>query len=722
MDAELAAVQPKMILALGATAAKAMAGKAKITQVHGEIFSKGGYRVMPAFHPAYCLRDPSKLPALTHDLERLVRAMRGEEPSGDIDYRMLTSKNFDKFIEDLRNTTEYSFDVETSNLRWFDRKTFRIRTLNLGLDNRSWVVHFEVKGTPLYRRPDAQFRMIMLIADLLKGKTSIGQNGKYDTLCILFQYGVYFDLDFDTMLASHVLNENEPHDLEYISRVYLDAPSYDIPLKEKTTEEFSERRVEYGAKDGDYTRRLRSRFAAMLREDPRVKRLFYQLVMPAARAMARVESRGLTIDMPEFTKTEIKIRAEVEDLSGKLKAVKDINWNAAPQVAGVLFGDLGLKSTVLTDGGKPSTGEAALVDLKGKHEVVDLLIKYRERAKFLSTYIEGWKEYIVDGRLYLGYKLHGTVTGRYSSRLHQIPRDGEIRSLVTAPLGWVFGQADLSQAELRIAAELSGDLELISCFRPGGQDVHWRTLLHMIGAGHTDATELSLWTARRITSLKRITLTDALEILSKQGHDKAIEHDKSWKEWRKKAKAINFGYVFGMYENKFIETAKTKYGWEPTWEEAHAIRQGYFELYRSVIPWHDKQKRICRIDGGVRNLFGRLRRLPGINSTDRELRGEAERQSINSPVQGTIGDWKAAAVIDIDAKIDPDELAIVGEHHDAILFIVRNDHVVQRRVLPIVRESMRKPSLLERFKIRTSVPMESEIELGKWGSGKKWNG
>lgn len=724
LDSEIEIVKPKYILALGRIASKALIRKAKITQVHGDFIEKDGQVIMPAFHPAYALRDPSKLPPLQHDLERLARALKGEKLQSEIEWKIVTPKTFDRFIAELRATEQFSFDCETSSLHWF-KPDFRIRCINFGLDHTSWVLHLDVIGSPLYTRFEAQQRILRVIAELLKEKTSIAQNGKFDNLCLYSRYGIRFPLDFDVMLASHLCNENEPHDLEYLSRVYLDAPSYDIPLKEKTTEHPSARRDEYGAKDGRYTYDLKGVFAKTLRENRELRRLFYELVMPAARAMEDVEREGITIDLPQMVETgaeiaaaRVLVLAELQKLAGR-----EINWNAPAQIADLFYGDFKLPVTVRTDKGAPSTGEAALVDLKGKHPIISLLIKYREYEKFLSTYIDGWQEYIVNGKLHLGYKLHGTVTGRWSSRLHQVPRDGQIRSLAIAPPGWEFGQADLSQAELRIAAELSGDVELCSCFRPGGEDVHWRTLRYMIGAGTSgEYAKPAIETAAKLAKVKSIGLSDALEVLREHRHDEAIEIWKPWKEARKKAKAVNFGFVFGMYEKKFIETAKTKYDWEPTYDEAHAFRQAYFELYHDIPAWHERQKKLAHLNGGVRNLFGRLRRLPGIHSSDREIRSEAERQAINSPVQGAIGDWKAASLVEICETLPRDRIRIVGEHHDAILFIVRKDPKIQARVLPALREIMRKPKLLEGFKIRMSVPMESEIELGPWGSGKPWRG
>jgi DNA polymerase-1 len=241
----------------------------------------------------------------------------------------------------------------------------------------------------------------------------------------------------------------------------------------------------------------------------------------------------------------------------------------------------------------------------------------------------------------------------------------------------------------------------------------------MVGSGRSkEYYDPAIRTARELGGYGKLNLTDAIEILGKAGHSKAIEIWKPWKEGRKKAKAINFGFVFGMYENKFIQQAKTKYQWDCTYEEAQAFRQAYFELYRGIPPWHDKQKALVRSDGYVRNLFGRLRRLPGIYSSDKELRSECERQAINAPVQGTIGDWKAAALIEIEESIPHDQLRIVGEHHDALLIIFRDEF--RDLVLPRVRAIMRRPKLLDIFKVKTAVPMDSEIEIGNWGAGKAY--
>lgn len=732
LNQEVSSVGPKYIIALGAPAAKAVLRKSKITQDHGKLVPKGNAIGMPVYHPAYVLRNMGRfLPAMRNDLKRLRRAMDGElEEDVDVKWKVVTAKTLKWFLKEFKEAEDFSFDVETSSLNWFDPEQ-TIRCLGVGLPKRSWVIPLDMPTSPYEGALWKAKPLIKLLAQLARGKTATGQNAKFDNHWLNVKFGVQFYLDFDVMLAHHLIDENQAHDLEYLARIELDAPEYDIPTAEKKggklhTEDGRQRFFEYNCKDTWYTLRLYWKFRKHLKDERNLWRLFYRLVMPAARALQEIEEVGLTLDLEKYAQVEKDVKRQLAEQLEKLQQRAEeyggrINWNAPGQVAKLLYDRIGIECKVFTDKGNPSTGEEALLEIKGSHEVADELIKYRELERFVSTYLDGWKEFTVDGQLYLSYKLHGTVTGRYSSRLHSVPRDGTIRNLVIAPPGWKFAQADLSQAELRIAAELSGDLELANCFRPGGVDVHWRTMLHTVGTGASgEYHKLAIETAKKFlknTGL-HLKLSESLEVLLKFGHEAAIALDKAWKEARKRGKSINFGFVYGMYEKKFIETCKLKYGYEPTFEEASAFRQAYFELYPGIIRWHERQKKLVRLDGYVTNMFGRVRRLPEIFSSDKGKRMEAERQSINSPVQGVIGDWKAAAMVEIHETIDRDKLKIVGEHHDALLMIVRDG--CEDEVLPKVRKIMRKPALLETFKVKMRVPMESEIEVGPWGAGVKY--
>lgn len=747
LEKELSVLKPEYVITLGATAMKAVLGKAKITQEHGKVFEKNGRKIIPIYHPAYCLRDPSKLPDFKRDWKSVARLLgvgeEEEEAPQELEWEVVTHKTLLKFMRRFEDAPEFSIDLETSGLFPWDGKG-SIRCVNIGLPKRAYVIPFDLPFSEFQDR-DIQGKILRELLDKAEDKWCVTQNGKFDNHWIWTYTKRRFFINFDTMLAHHILDENNQHDLEAISREELGVSSYDIPLAEKNgtapwdlfhkgqkeaCREMLKRVYKYSAEDACYTLRAGRSLRKKIEADHTQKRLFYRLVMPGARAMGEVESRGLTLDLRRFAEVEkdtlerlTAVKQKLDDsarLTVRKGVSRKVNWNSPAQIGKLLYENLKLPVLVKTDKGAPSTGEAAILALQGRHPVVDNLTEYRELEKFRSTYLDGWKPFMVEDRIYFSYKIHGTVTGRYSSRLHQVPRDGRIRNLATAPKGWVFVQADVSQAELRVAAVASQDQELMKCFREN-IDVHWRTLLYMVSIGAApNYIEPAIDTAKQLEGREKApNLTEALEILIRRGHDAAIGVWKGWKEARKKAKAVNFGFLYGMYEKKFIETAKLKYQFEPTFEEAHEMREGYFRLYRSLPTWHDRQKRFVKLDGQVRSLSGRIRHLPTIYSSDKMVRMEAERQAINSPIQGFIGDYKVMALIEIHEKLDPKKLMIVGEHHDAILMIAKESCLEE--TLPVVHRIMKSPSLLKTFKIDLPIPMDSEIEVGPWGAGKVWN-
>lgn len=738
LDEEIAEIKPKAIIALGALATKAVLKKTKITEIHGRVTEENGVLSAAIFHPAYVLRDPSKLQFFEQDIERFARYLRGEGRAATVQWDIVRRENLKKFVFDLKRCIEHSFDLETSGLKWYNPDDRYIRCVGLGLQfedgtDFGWVIPMEMPGSP-FHNSRLQIEIMDIVFDLLEGKPACAHNGKFDNLWLINVVKRKFRLTFDTMLASHTLDENTSNDLKSNVRSTLDEPDYDIDLETKKGMQGASplRLYKYNAFDCVYTLRLKHVYMKALQADYSLRRLFFQLVMRAARAFEDIDGNGLYVNLKRMKQTEesnaielAKVLAELNEMAAEHTRA-EINWNSPQQVAKFLYVDLGLKCVVTTDKGAPSTGEEALLAIKAQHPIADKLVRYRELEKFRSTYLDGWKEFMVGARLYLSTKLHGTVTGRYSNRLHQVPRDGTIRNLVEAPEGWEFVQADLSQAEMRVAAIMSGDTELLTCYRRG-VDVHWRTLIETIGAGATgEYVEPARRTGAEILSQGRKakklpSVTEALAAMFEVGPDLCLKIWSGWKEARKKAKAVNFGYLFGMMEKKFIETATLKYGFTPTFEEAERSRETFFRLYPGLVKWHSKQRRLVRLNGFVRNFAGRLRRLPGIHSSEWSVSSECERQAINSPVQGYIGDHKAMAVIEINETFDRDtELRVVGEVHDAILMWVRP--AVKDRVLPQVKAIMREPKLLKTFKIKLSVPLEADIDVGPWGAGVKFRG
>lgn len=730
LEKELAALRPSYVVTAGVPATKTLfRGKAKINQFHGEIIEnpKVSYVGMPIFHPAYCLRDPSKLPGLQDDLSRLARLIKGGLRNDTVEWNVVRKGNLDTFIAEFEEATEFAYDCETHGLFPFEEQGY-ITAIAIAFAHRTWVI-------PGFMHPDYQryshspfvhgdalrklVRLLVYIANR-DGKRTYAQNGKFDNKHMRCRFGVTFRLSFDVMLAHHVLDENVAHDLTSMCRSYLDEPEYDIPLDEKQGKSKNpSRNWKYCAQDAQYTFRLGKLFEQMLRDEPELHRLFWKLTMPGARAMEDAEMEGLTIDHDQrkevgldLLSRKITLKHELNDMAGY-----EVNWNSPAQISKLLYEEKNYKCAVKTKKGAPSTSEEALLSLSNK-PIVKKLLEYRSVDKMFNTYIKGWEKYRVEDKYYFDYKLHGTVTGRYSSPLHPIPRDGTIRNLVTAPKGWTFVAMDLATAEMRIAAHLSRDPEMRRCFNEG-IDVHWRTMVENLAiTTEGEWTERVFATAEKLTK-KAHTYAKSLEIMMNAGPKKCIEVDPKWYDGRTRAKAINFGFIYGMYPPKFIEQATRDYGWTPTLQEAKNARTAYFRLYSRLEGWHKRTKRLAKTDGFIRCLTGRKRRLPGIQTKDKYVRMEAERQAVNSPVQAMIGDYKAMVLIEIHQTFKRNQVRLVGEHHDAVLTLVKNEVIDE--CVPKMLKIAERPKLLDTFKINLSVPMEGEAELGPWGRGEKYN-
>ena len=729
LEEEIAKLNPSYVVTAGVPATKTLfRGKAKINQFHGEVINnpKVPYIGMPIFHPAYTLRDPSKLPGLQDDLARLARLIDSGLRDDTVNWSVVRKGNLDTFIREFEAASRFAFDCETSGLFPFDPNGY-ITAIGIALDHRTWVIpglmhpEYQQFSSSPFAHGNALRRLMQLLFFLAHrdNKRTYAQNGKFDNKWMRCQFGGSFRLHFDTMLAHHVLDENLHHDLTSLCRTYLDEPEYDIPLEEKLGKSNKPmRNYKYCAQDATYTLRLGILFERMLREQPNLHRLYWKLTMPGARAMEDAEMEGLTIDPAarkeigmELLAKKITLREELNEIAGY-----ELNWDSPAQIGKLLYEELGYRCRVFTKKKKPSTSEEALLSINDK-PVVRKILEYRNAGKFFNTYIKGWQKYRIEDKYYFDYKIHGTVTGRYSSPLHPIPRDGSIRNLVTAPKGWTLCALDLATAEMRVAAHLSRDPDMRRCFTDG-IDVHWRTLIETLGTGHGSFSLLVQQTGEDLTG-DWLPYSAALDAMLDAGPKECIAVDSRWYEGRTRAKAINFGFIYGMHENKFIQQARKDYGWDASKQEAKNARRAYFRLYSQLENWHTKTKRLARANGHVRCLTGRLRRLPGIHAKDRKVRSEAERQAINSGVQAMIGDYKAMLLIEIHQTFSRKKVRLVGEHHDSVLTLVKNEYIDE--CVPKMLKIAERPKLMDTFKIKLSVPMEGEAELGPWGKGEKYS-
>jgi len=494
---------------------------------------------------------------------------------------------------------------------------------------------------------------------------------------------------FDTYLAAYVLGEAKLG-LKALARKYFYAPPYDegIEFKDELTEEEYKDMAIYCGYDAYYTYKLYKRFDAMLDADKSLNAVFKYIMIPGNRVLQEIKNTGIYADKKTLDSVTTQITQEKELFESKLKnalpvGYKELNPNSIKQLRELLFKKLKLTPVKATAKGVASTDRESLIYLAEEHEIPKLLLEYRKREKSINGFLMPWQEYIKeDGRLHTTYNIAKTATGRLSAQdpnLQQVPRLKAIRGIITAKPGYTLIEADYSQIELRAAAHIANETRMKEVYR-NGEDIHMLTA----------------------ASIARCKLEDVTY------------------ELRTKAKAVNFGFLYGMWWVNFKSYAFLSYGVKLTDADAQLARDTYFKTYPKLLPWHERQIREARKYGFVRTPTGRIRYLPNINSPDYMLKGEAERQAINTPVQGFASDITVLAMILIDRNLKKhygDKAYLVGQVHDAILVEAENSIAYEVGVL--VKSVMEKlPVVLEKyFDVVLDIPLIAEVELGAWGSG-----
>lgn len=742
LGVEIARVRPKFVLLLGNVPLQSITGKAGITQRRGKPFEQDGIIFIPTFHPAFALRDPAQEVFIRRDIELLAQIVEaGEIPREDkLNSKLIVSMDqLEDMLEDL--TGMVSFDIETNCLYpWqkFELKMVKGSPTRIDAPARVTMIGFGTRNAQ-YSIPlslfsdDAIDTIVHRIDETLEANEVelVMHNGKFDCLWMWAHFGVewHHRLVFDTMLAHYILDENARHGLKELAMRYCGAPDWDIDRDEKRGNTTPQKLGMYHAHDLYYTLELRKVLLKELRKDEGVKRVFDHILMPCARMFTEIEYHGLYIDHTKFDEAEEVLRKMKAEAEEELSKFGNINWGSPKQLGKLLYEDLGIKPMAFTKTGAPSCSESALNQID--HPCVGALIRFRGAKQQLSFFIEGWKPFIhwrrINGQqqayLHPSFKLHGTVTGRLSCEhpnLQQVPRDPRIRTLITAPPGWTLIECDLSQIELRIAAELANERTMLYAFAHD-IDVHWLTAIREIERG-AGLKELVLDTARTWKQDQSLDYSESIEVLLEMGPDAAAEINKEWKEFRKKAKAINFGYLYGMWWKKFKLYARDNYGVEVTDDQAQESRIAFFENYQDFPNWHKRQRSYARRNGYVKSLSGRKRRLPNAQlAEDTPHRREAERQAINSPVQSFANEINLMAALQLHKEYGSDVVRICGTVHDAILARVRTDRVpeVMRRLLQI----MTRPDLFNLFDINLKVPVLADGKVGPWGAGielSKW--
>lgn len=712
LEKQIESVKPRFVLCLGNIPTKATLDVKKgIKSLRGKPVQKDGIWYLPTYHPAYILRDPSQRSALEADVRLLAEMIEsgGLPQEEDLNWTVVDSWGV---VEEMLNSLrgDVSFDIETNCLYPWDDEAI-ITAVGFGTEGKQWIIPFNHMDYHPWSNEQLS-RILKKCSDRLRHCYTVAHNGKFDLVWLRKHFGVKWSLNFDTLLAHYILDENSRHALEYLAQLYFGAYDYKIEAQNASWSDL----VPYLAKDLYYTRRLRAVLHRQLEREGDCKIVLENIIMPCVEMFTEAELVGVTVDLEQMSRAGTHLSAKLKLAKAKLETLAPgVNWNSPKQVGEVLFDREGIKPIEYTKTGAPSTAETVLKRID--HPVCEALLNHRNAVQRLGLYIKGWEPYITEvDIIHPSFNLGGTVTGRPSCEhpnLQQTDRDPEIRSMVTAPLGWELVEADLSQIELRIAAELSSEENMLNIFG-SGKDIHWSTAIRELARGHGEAALVKKTALFRTD--KDLDYLSSIEVLYEMGPKAAIAIEPRWKDLRYKAKAINFGYLYGMYPKGFRDYARNDYGLHLTLEQAKQSRSAYFDMYPGLEEWHEKVRRYVRRHGYVRSLSGRKRRLPAAQSMRQDgQRMAAERMAINSPVQSFGSDLNLMAALEIHSRFDRRLLKVIGTVHDSILMMIRTCMV--RKFVPQILGIMSHPRLLDKMEIKLRVPLEAEAAIGPWGKG-----
>lgn len=589
-------------------------------------------------------------------------------------------------VTTLKGVEDLALRLMQSDVFAFDTETDGLDALTAGIVGASFACkEGEAWYIPL---PEDKAEATALLAPLVplfarKDILKVGQNIKFD-LEVLMRYGITPCAPyFDTMIAHYLLNPELSHGMDYMSENYLGyrpIPITDL-IGPKGKKQLSMRDVPvekvapYAAEDADVTLRL-YHFLRPQIEERSLGSLFYDLEMPLMEVLMAMEQEGVALNTAELrtVATDMEARLSVLEKDIYESAGVEFNINSPKVVGEVLFDRLGLGSKhKKTKTGNYATGEEILQKLKSEHPVVEMILRYRGLRKLLSTYVEALPELInpATGRIHTTYNQTVAATGRLSStnpNLQNIPirdDDGrEIRKAFTAhdPQTDVFVSADYSQIELRLMAHLCGDEALVEAFRTG-QDIHAATAAKIFGVALDEVTS----------------------------------------EMRRRAKTANFGIIYGISSFGLSERLSIPR------KEASELIDGYFSSYPKVKAYMDKVIAEAREKGYVETILGRRRYLKDIHAGNAVVRGYAERNAVNAPIQGSAADIIKLAMVRISERLEKEALGakMILQVHDELNFSCPKAEL--DRLSVIIREEMEGvcPSL--------SVPLTVDI-----GSGDNW--
>ena len=590
----------------------------------------------------------------------------------DYDYQLIdTEEKRIDFLQIIKTKEIFSLDTETTD----------IDPINAELVGMSFsYAENQAFYVPIPAEREEALKIVNEFKELLENEQTVkvGQNIKYDML-VLSNYGVEVKGPlFDTMIAHYVLQPELRHNMDYLAEIYLNYQTIHIEelIGQKGKNQGNMRNLspqqiyKYACEDADVTLKLKNRLEQELKEQG-AEKLFYEIEMPLVPVLAYMEKNGVRIDThalketsTHFTARMIQIENEIYQLAGT-----EFNVSSPKQVGEILFEQLKITDKAKkTKTGQYVTSEEVLEGLRNKHDIVGKILDYRGLKKLLGTYIDALPLLINErtGKIHTSFNQTVTATGRLSSsnpNLQNIPirnEDGkEIRKAFIPEEGCEFFSADYSQIELRIMAHLSNDPNMIEAFREG-DDIHAAT-------------------AAKIYKIN-------IEEVSR--------------EQRSKAKTANFGIIYGISVFGLAERMNVPRS------EAKELIDGYFQTYPQIKAFMDKSIERAREKGYIETIFGRKRFLPDILSHNAVVRGYAERNAINAPIQGSAADIIKVAMVKIYQRFLSENIRskMILQVHDELNFSVYPEE--KEKVEQIVIEEMERAYSMQ-------VPLRADCG---WGS------
>ncbi|HRO06446.1 MAG TPA: DNA polymerase I, partial [Ferruginibacter sp.] len=581
-----------------------------------------------------------------------------------------------QLTEKLLKAREISFDTETTGL---DAHTAELVGISFSIHpGEGWYI----ACPPDKHKTHEILKTLQPLWDS-KHITWVGQNIKYDLLILKWQGFDIAGNTFDTMLAHYVIEPDGKHNMDMMSEQLLGYSPVSIETligkkgkgQGNMRDVDTERIKEYAVEDADITLQLKKQLEPLLKEKS-VERVFEEVDNPLVKVLADMEFEGIHIDVDFLHAYSKELEKEARAAEQEVYKLAGVHFNLASpkQLGEVLFEKMKLDPKAKkTKTGQYATGEDILLKLADEHPICSSILQFRELTKLRSTYVDALPLLLhpVTQRVHTSYAQAIAVTGRLSSvnpNLQNIPvrtdRGKEIRkAFIPRNKNYVLLSADYSQIELRIVAAISGDENMCAAFREG-KDIHTATAAKVFGVDESAVT----------------------------------------KEMRYKAKSVNFGIIYGQGAFGLAENLKIPRA------EAKTIIDNYKAQFAGIQKYMDDIIQFCKDNGYVQTIMGRKRWLKDIHSSNFTVRGFAERNAINSPIQGTAADMIKLAMIRIHRELKQKNLKtrMLLQVHDELVFDVPTDEL--DLVKPLITSCMENA-----LELPNGVPVVAET-----GSGKNW--